>query len=351
MGSLDESVALVGAFSRHCAESAAGASAEIGERLIGTDPDCSSLAGACRAARVDLVRGRPDAALQRLRLHVETGLVRSREYHGALLLCAEAELLLGRPERIPEPVMHVRRTVEASGDTVVLARACWLLGRAAREAGDMAVAVPELTRAAELDPVWYLADAVTLVAELGRDAVARDLLELATDLPLPPLLQARRTRALTAAGADSSGLVAALQLAAEHQLGVEEIELLLAAAVRARRETDEPAARAALGQARERVQALGLAGFDRAFGVSVQPQAGHAHAASVRHRLSKAELRVADVVAQGLTNRQTAETLFLSVKTVDFHLQQIYRKLGVRTRTELAVLVTRDVEHAGGGAS
>lgn len=53
--------------------------------------------------------------------------------------------------------------------------------------------------------------------------------------------------------------------------------------------------------------------------------------------LSAAELRVAASVAEGLTNREVAAALFLSVKTVDFHLQQIYRKLALRSRTELAV--------------
>jgi DNA-binding CsgD family transcriptional regulator len=53
--------------------------------------------------------------------------------------------------------------------------------------------------------------------------------------------------------------------------------------------------------------------------------------------LTKAERRVAHAVADGMTNREAAAHLFVSVKTVDFHLQQIYRKLAVRSRTELAV--------------
>jgi DNA-binding CsgD family transcriptional regulator len=53
--------------------------------------------------------------------------------------------------------------------------------------------------------------------------------------------------------------------------------------------------------------------------------------------LSQAERRVAEAVARGLTNREVADHLYLSVKTVDFHLQQMYRKLGIRSRTELAV--------------
>ncbi len=56
--------------------------------------------------------------------------------------------------------------------------------------------------------------------------------------------------------------------------------------------------------------------------------------------LSQAEFRVAEAVARGLTNRHAAATLIISVKTVDFHLQQIYRKLGIRSRTELAVRMT-----------
>jgi DNA-binding NarL/FixJ family response regulator len=58
--------------------------------------------------------------------------------------------------------------------------------------------------------------------------------------------------------------------------------------------------------------------------------------------LTKAERRVAEAVAAGRTNREVADHLFVSVKTVDFHLQAIYRKLDVRSRTELAVLMATD---------
>lgn len=56
--------------------------------------------------------------------------------------------------------------------------------------------------------------------------------------------------------------------------------------------------------------------------------------------LTAGERRVAEVVGAGQSNRQAGESLFLSVKTVDYHLQNIYRKLGLRSRAELAVLVT-----------
>jgi DNA-binding CsgD family transcriptional regulator len=52
--------------------------------------------------------------------------------------------------------------------------------------------------------------------------------------------------------------------------------------------------------------------------------------------LTVAERRVAEVVAEGLTNVEAAHRLFLSRHTVDFHLRQIFRKLEVRSRVELA---------------
>lgn len=53
--------------------------------------------------------------------------------------------------------------------------------------------------------------------------------------------------------------------------------------------------------------------------------------------LTKAELRVAVAVSAGRSNREAAETLSLSVRTVESHLLSVFRKLGVRNRTELAV--------------
>jgi len=52
--------------------------------------------------------------------------------------------------------------------------------------------------------------------------------------------------------------------------------------------------------------------------------------------LSPQELRIALLVAAGRTNPEVAGELFLSRKTIEHHLSQIYRKLGLRSRTELA---------------
>lgn len=55
--------------------------------------------------------------------------------------------------------------------------------------------------------------------------------------------------------------------------------------------------------------------------------------------LTRAELRVAELVAEGLTNPLIAERLFVSRNTVQTHLRNVFRKLGVHSRTQLAVEV------------
>ena len=52
--------------------------------------------------------------------------------------------------------------------------------------------------------------------------------------------------------------------------------------------------------------------------------------------LTPAERRVADLAARDLRNREIAEALFLTEKTVEMHLTTVYRKLGIRSRVELA---------------
>ena len=48
------------------------------------------------------------------------------------------------------------------------------------------------------------------------------------------------------------------------------------------------------------------------------------------------ERQIAELVVQGRTNREVADALFVSVHTVEANLKRIYRKLGIRSRTELA---------------
>jgi len=63
--------------------------------------------------------------------------------------------------------------------------------------------------------------------------------------------------------------------------------------------------------------------------------------------LTDTELRIADLVASGLSNRQVASQVFLSTHTVAFHLRHIFWKLGVASRVELARLAAEQTAPAG----
>ncbi|MFI7423156.1 LuxR C-terminal-related transcriptional regulator [Nonomuraea sp. NPDC049684] len=68
-------------------------------------------------------------------------------------------------------------------------------------------------------------------------------------------------------------------------------------------------------------------------------ESGQAPAAAVLDALTPQELRIAGLVADGLSSKQIAARLFLSPRTVEYHLYKIYPKLGIGSRTDLARLV------------
>jgi DNA-binding CsgD family transcriptional regulator len=68
------------------------------------------------------------------------------------------------------------------------------------------------------------------------------------------------------------------------------------------------------------------------------PAGTRAEAASATDELTPSETKIALLVAAGQTNREVAAALFLSPKTVEHHLSSIYRKLDIRSRTQLARL-------------
>ncbi len=60
--------------------------------------------------------------------------------------------------------------------------------------------------------------------------------------------------------------------------------------------------------------------------------------------LTESERRTAELAATGLTNREVAERLFVSPKTVEAALSRVYRKLGIRSRAELGARMGPDVQ-------
>ena len=71
-------------------------------------------------------------------------------------------------------------------------------------------------------------------------------------------------------------------------------------------------------------------------------------AAAAASELSPTEARVAEMVAAGMTNRQAADRMFVSVKTIEANLSRVYRKLGIRSRADLVrLLVANSVTVVG----
>ncbi|MEU8284964.1 AAA family ATPase [Micromonospora sp. NPDC048905] len=114
---------------------------------------------------------------------------------------------------------------------------------------------------------------------------------------------------------------------------------------RSRRPRD---ARTHLHRARETFNLLGVACWAeratselRAAGESVGPPDLPA-----ARLLTGQQLRIAELVAEGATNREIAAQMFLSIRTVDHHLRNVFHRLGIRSRTELARAFAGE-RHAG----
>jgi DNA-binding CsgD family transcriptional regulator len=159
-------------------------------------------------------------------------------------------------------------------------------------------------------------------------------------LPAPlPLAMAARCRALLeAAHARPERALASVAEALEHHARVpvpfERAKTLLVKGAIERRVNERRAGRATLNEALEAFERLG-APLWAAKAREELARIGGRRTAGATDRLTPTEERVAELVAAGRTNREVADTLFVSVKTVEANLSRIYRKLDVRSRTEL----------------
>jgi len=99
-----------------------------------------------------------------------------------------------------------------------------------------------------------------------------------------------------------------------------------------RRDRKKRAARESLGGALEVFDKLGATVWASRTRAELARVGGRAPAAG----LTPTEKRIAELIAAGHTYREAADALFISPKTVQWNLSKIYRKLGVRSRAELA---------------
>ena len=68
--------------------------------------------------------------------------------------------------------------------------------------------------------------------------------------------------------------------------------------------------------------------------------------ASTVDELTPQELQIARLLAEGRTTREAAAAIFVSPKTVEYHLRHVYDKLGIRSREELAAAFPQDGDAA-----
>jgi DNA-binding CsgD family transcriptional regulator len=189
---------------------------------------------------------------------------------------------------------------------------------------------------------WWTSDYAELLLELGHmdDAVRvvdvweEDAARVAREWVFGHVTRSRGL--IAAAQGDLERAESLLQQAIEQHDGVGDpygrARALLALGVVRRRARQKRAAREAISAALSGFGQLGAATW-------VEKARGELGSIGGRTReegLTAAEQRVADLVAEGRTNREVAAALFLGERTVASHLTHIYAKLGIRSRTELA---------------
>jgi DNA-binding CsgD family transcriptional regulator len=197
------------------------------------------------------------------------------------------------------------------------------------------------------DPGWLalrpIPDDIESLIRLGDLAAAEPLLAALEDGARRldrawALAAAGRCRALLASAHGDAGAASAAlgQAFAAHQrleLPFDLARTHLAAGEAARRARRKVAAREHVAQARAIFERLGAAPWaERAAAELARLGATRADGQA----LTQAERRVAALVAAGRTNREVAAELYMGLRTVEAHLSAVYRKLGVRSRSELA---------------
>jgi DNA-binding NarL/FixJ family response regulator len=146
---------------------------------------------------------------------------------------------------------------------------------------------------------------------------------------------------LAAHGDVEAAEIAVRQAMAEHArlpMPFERARTLLLLGQLQRRQRQKQGAAATLGEALRVFQELGTP----LWAERVSAELERTNVSPVRGLgLTPSERRVAELAASGLTNRDVAAKLFVSTKTVEANLSQVYRKLGIRSRAELGRLMSQ----------
>lgn len=356
-----DQLSLVISLARLCSEDTDRA-AELLERAVAGARERSAIGPLPfrlgRLAWVYLWRGRWSAA--RASAHEALQLVEStgwaNERPSSLATLARIEAVMGLAEECRQHVAESVEGAERMGGRPYIAYAHAALGLLELTQGRYLSAIENLLVLDDLaqdsglhdTPVlWWSSDLIEAYTHYGLpDEAHRVLVRLersVADHPIPTAAAvAARSRALLEPENALEHLSQALDWHARAPMPFEEARtrLFLGSVLRRRRQRAEsrPHLQASLAtferlgapdwaaRARAELQASGVR--QRA---SEQPVAGFSS-------LTNQELQVALTVARGLSNREVADQMFLSIKTVEFHLSHVYDKLGIHRRSQLIML-------------
>jgi DNA-binding CsgD family transcriptional regulator len=240
---------------------------------------------------------------------------------------------------------------ERTGNVPVATQILSVLGFVALSLDDHQAVHAHLSRLAEAiaafglgEPgvVRFLPDEIEALAALGQVELARSFTEQleaqgrSFGRPWPLATGARCRAHLAAAAGDLPGALAACDQALAHHeqlpMPFELARTLLVKGMIERRARRKHAAGVTLGRA--------LAIFEQLDAPLWASKARRElHKTALRRlmgELTETENRIAALVAQGRTNREIAAAMFITENTVQTHVRHIFRKLGIRSRTELA---------------
>ncbi|MFD0735127.1 helix-turn-helix transcriptional regulator [Planotetraspora mira] len=272
--------------------------------------------------------GDDDAALLAGNEAVQRG-VGGGEVWGAQARYARGQALInaGRLEEGVEAVLDACDRFESPRlDRVTLTSSCEVLARVAASRGDEAESMAWAARAAQLEDRGLAASSG--IVPLARAHALRD-----------------KDPAAAAAAAEE-----AARLLSEGQRDLDAGRALLTAGLAHMEAGDKSAARDSLRSAASAFDACGARGLKaqtdrelRRLGVRVSGAASASGAGRDAGDLglSPREFEVARLVADGLTNQQIAQRLFLSVRTIETHLSRIFTKLDVSSRVGVATALNR----------
>jgi DNA-binding CsgD family transcriptional regulator len=244
------------------------------------------------------------------------------------------------------------------GASAVLAAVQLARGLAALGGGRPADALGHLRRIHDpADPAYHVAVRCFTVGDLAEAArrsgdpesirVFVDEMETAALQTPSPALHAglRSARALLAKGAGAGALFDTALQSDMSAWPFLRARVQLAHGEWLHQQRHDAASRAPLRSAREAFDALGVIPWSerarqqlRATGETSRPRTPEA-----RDQLTPQELQIVQMAAEGLSNREIAQMVYLSHRTVSSHLYRAFPKLGITSRTELRGVLERRI--------